>query len=166
MANEIPNVWPEDITLDIVTPQAILRIQAENLRTQTKGLLHARVTRTESDREALYELDVIAPVLGSTHRVLNARHGKDVVYPVIVDAECFRREHKEADFQAIQTVLLGRKPRHPGAASTQDEFLKVIETVLGSNEVRSLLQSLIARSNEAQASEPTSIGEDQEPPTP
>ncbi len=44
MANAIPDLWPDEIAeLDVLTPVAILRVQAGQLRQKTRGLVEADV---------------------------------------------------------------------------------------------------------------------------
>lgn len=50
MPEMLTDLWPEIETENIVTPLAILRFQAGQLRTKTKGLIEAEVrTKTTSN---------------------------------------------------------------------------------------------------------------------
>ena len=128
----IPDLWSDDIKVDVVTPLAILLAQVGPMQRKTKGLLQAEVTTTTSNGGWVkHQLDLIAPVLdGYRHRLLAATHERDLVYPVQVDAECFEVSSAEA------------------RAHTEEEFIGIVSIALHSHQVRSIIQSLIARSNE------------------
>ena len=66
------------------------------------------------------------------HRLLTAIHKANWVYPVTVEAECFETES-------------GNPLR---GAKSQEAFLTLVKQVLTSDDVRSVIESLIARSNE------------------
>ncbi|HWG47140.1 MAG TPA: hypothetical protein VN688_30530 [Gemmataceae bacterium] len=136
MPDTIPNLWSPDIAQNVLPPLAILRTQAGFLGQMTKGLLRAEITSMKTEKWIQYQFDLHAPALGGyRHRLFAVGHEPDTFYPVTVEAECF----------AGPTTL--NEPDFPTAA-TQDEFLKLIGQVLQSREVRSIIQTLIARSNE------------------
>ena len=65
MTTTIPDLWPEEISVEVLTPLAILRYQAERFRDRTKGLLKAKATTITKDHGSTrHQLDVIAPLLG------------------------------------------------------------------------------------------------------
>ena len=120
----------------------------------TKGLLDAEVSTVTSDTGAVqHQLDLIAPALRYRHRVLTVKHNRDLVYPVTVEAECFQPKPK---VQTIGEMLAISDPFSRPAkpedwrpqANTEQEFIDLVSKVLRSGEVRSIIQSLIARSNE------------------
>jgi len=151
----IPDLWSDDIKVDVVTPLAILRAQVGSIQRKTKGLLQAEVTTTTSDAGWVrHQLDLIAPVLdGYRHRLFAATHEKDLVYPVKIEAECFRPESPEDFAQLFSAVTKFQKDERP-TAQTEQEFIELLSQVLHSGEVRSIIQSLIARSNERQERPP------------
>jgi len=63
MQDVIPDLWPDEITrTEVPTPLAILRIQANNLRAKTKGIIEAEV-RCLVDREKkreIYHFEIVA----------------------------------------------------------------------------------------------------------
>jgi hypothetical protein len=147
MATTIPDQWP-DIDVNILTPQAILRYQASQLKKKTRGLLDAELSVTTAGNKSSLQLDLIAPALnGYRHRVLAAHFETEMVYPAIVVADCYLESTGSLAFP------------YPGhrEASTEREFLEIVAEVLRSKEVRALIDSLIARSNEQKPV--------QEPPT-
>jgi hypothetical protein len=153
MATTIPNLWSDDISVDVLSPLAILRAQAAQLGRMTKGLLKAEVaTTTGTNKWVQHQLDLMAPVLDYyRHRVLTARHHMDMVYPVTVDAECFN--------DPTGSPELGSSREAP----TEEEFIQLVRQALQSNEVKLVIQSLIARSNEFRGTPP--LAEDEEEPS-
>jgi hypothetical protein len=118
----------------VLSPAAILQAQATNLEERTKGVLEAEVfsrevAAKEGQAVTVYQFDVIAPALNRYRKtILQVQHTKDAIYPVYIQS-------------------LG--PGLPQAANDK-EFLVVLRSYLQSQPVMSLIQTLIARSNEAQ----------------
>jgi hypothetical protein len=153
MSTTIPDLWSDDIKVTVLPPVAILRAQEGLLASKTQGILQAKLTTTESERLVQHQLDLIAPSLNFyRERLLSATHDREMVYPVTVTAACFSprpRDLGEALAQVASVpVGLARNQRQ---AASQDEFIGLVREVLQSGEVRSLIQSLIARSNELRA---------------
>jgi hypothetical protein len=161
MAATIPNLWSDDIKVDILTPLVILRSQAGLLGQMTRGLLEAEVSTVTSDTGVVqHHLDLIAPALRYRHRVLAVKHSRELVYPVAVEAECFQPKPKSWTTGEIPA------PSKPSSfpvdpedgrpkANTEQEFIDLVSKVLHSSEVRSIIQSLIARSNEQRSDSAT-----------
>jgi hypothetical protein len=137
MPSNIPDLWTDDITVDIVTPLAILRAQSQGLERRTKGLLEAEINSQEKENEIVHWLDLVAPALGFRERILTATHVRNRVYPVTLEARCFAKNPKQF------TVEETRR-----AAVSQQEFIELLAQVLRSGDVRSSIQSLLARSND------------------
>jgi hypothetical protein len=153
MAATIPNLWPDDISIDVLPPLALLRTQASLLNKITKGILEAEVTTaTNHESEAVqHQLDLIAPALdGYRYRLLTAKHQKDLLYPVTVEAACF---------PPVEDEYIG-EDSYSRQADTQQEFMKLVGQVLRSGEVRSVIQSLIARTNEERTESPVAENAD------
>lgn len=130
MPEMLTDLWPEIETENIVTPLAILRFQAGQLRTKTKGLLEAEV-RTERTGSGWvrHELVVIAPSLDRYEYVIATfSHDVTLVYPV--------------EFDAGSRDL-------SGPCSDQVELLAIVSAILRSDKVRSVISSLIAQSRDA-----------------
>ena len=149
MPSIIPNLWPNDIEVDVVPPVTILRAQASHLGPLTRGILEAEVTTVTANGDRLaHRLDLIAPALGDYRRtILTLTHNRDMFYPVTLEAECFRPKSKGLLGTPLSEVLTGEwRP----LVATQNELIDRTRQVLQSVEVRSLIQSLIARSKEQQ----------------
>jgi hypothetical protein len=143
----IPDLWSDDVKVDVLTPLAILRTQKAYLERRTQGILRAQVATTTTDAWVQHQLELVAPALNQYRTVvLTARHNADLVYPVIV---------RSLDYLAPP---LSPSRAAPGAAeaperlaNSQDEFIALVREILRSGPVRSLIQSLIARSNEVRS---------------
>ena len=140
MVQRIPNLWSQkDVNVQVLTPLAILRTQAANLEQMTKGLIETEVTvLTGGKGETVYQLDIIAPVLGGyRHRLLAISHEKDMVYPV---------KFILSSSQTLEMTLW----LHGGGevAETEATFLEKLGEILQSKGVNAVIQSIIARSNE------------------
>lgn len=139
MPATIPNLWPKnDVSVNVLSPVAILRAQASSLTQMTKGLLQGEVTSIalESGRTQ-YHLDIVAPALENyRHRLLSVTQPSKMNYPV--------------SFLG-QEPILGYKGDDTLAYSEQ-QFINKLQDVLNSEAAVAVLQSLISRSNEAQES--------------
>lgn len=162
MTLPIPDLWSDDIRVDVLTPVVILRSQAQLLGQKTQGILNAEITTTSQEKWRQHQLDIIAPLLnGYRATLLTAKHERLMVYPVLVRAKCFiPREEVQALFPqsiTMSTIMKGLMTNEPPPdqreASTQDAFIELVRQVLQSDDVRAMIQSLIARSNEANNSE-------------
>lgn len=144
MSEATLDLWSDDIKVDIITPLAVLRAQQAHLRRKTRGLLNVEVTsRTVGEDSVEHQFDLIAPMLDDyRYRVLVAMHKQKLVYPVYVEAECLRPESSAYD-GFPPDVIDG-----PSEAATEQEFLELVGKVLRSPQIRSVIQSLIALSNE------------------
>lgn len=158
MTATIPSLWPDDIKVDVLPPLTILRFQASKLRELTKGILHADVvTTTGQDDFVVHRLELVAPQLGNRrYGILTATHRSDF-YPVVLEADCFRPKEPLVagrslasigeHLAALDTSWPRRNDWRP-AAGDQDEFVKRVGEILRSREVRSIIDSMIALSNE------------------
>ena len=130
MPDTLPDLWPEIETENIVTPLAILRYQAGQLRAKTKGLIEAEV-RTErfDDDSVCHELVIIAPALDRYEYVIATfGHHVKLVYPVAV---------------AIESNPRARM------CNSQDELLDAVSEILRTEKVKAVISSLIAQSRDA-----------------
>src|SRR5579884_1134048 len=181
MTTAIPDLWSNDIKVDVRSPLAILKVQEGILSQKTGGLLQATVSSVETETRVQHQLDLVAPSLGFyRERLLTAEHHRHRYYPVFVQAECFdpvlRRSSNSPLALAAESVRSLVRPPAFGEptelsgpagekAATEDEFIDLNRKVLQSQPVRSLIQSLIARINETAPSKvPESDQASAEPP--
>lgn len=160
MAATIPSLWPDDIRVDLLPPVTILRVQAGQLGRLTGGILDADVTTVTGDKGfVVHRLDLIAPALGGRrYRALAATHRADY-YPLVLEADCYRpktRTTKYNPFEPLGGLITTRTEAltwpdatdwRPAVAD-QEEFIKKVGEVLRSREVRAVIESMIALSNE------------------
>jgi hypothetical protein len=156
MADKIPTLWPEDaVAVDVLSPVAILKVQAAKLAELTKGLLEAEVETHATDKGSVqHTFDVIAPALdGYRRRILTVTHAKDEVYPTRLSPTPIYYPPPPKPTSWV-TSYIGEPrekpdpPRPYDDPTTEKEFIKLIGLVFGSRETKALLQSLIASSNE------------------
>ena len=138
--SKIPNLWPvETVSVETISPLAILRIQAENLTRMTQGLLEGDIVTSSYAAQVQHSFDVVAPAInGYRHRILTITHDKSLIYPVFFSTGDLGEE--EANAQANSVIL---------SAYSEAEFIKMLSNALQSGYVLSVVNSLIARSNEA-----------------
>src|SRR5438477_454919 len=97
MPTTIPDLWPDDIKVNVLSPVAILKVQEGLLARKTQGKLQAKLTCAESDRLVQYQLDLIAPILNFyRERLLSATYERGRYYPAMVKSECFPRKGSNA----------------------------------------------------------------------
>lgn len=135
MATTARSLWPESVKTDTLTPVVILRSQASELERITKGVLRGEVTSLPTgDGFWIHQLDVIAPALDFyRHRILEVKHPEKFVYPARIIAP-------GSDIGPFTGGVVN--------AESQEEFENLIRKVLQSSSLVSVIQSLIARSNE------------------
>lgn len=117
-------------------------MQARNLTDLTNGFLEGEViTDGETQGYIPHHFDIVAPSLNKyRHRILTIRHDSALLYPVYCQTGV--AEETSADYRLFSI-----------SANTEAEFIKVLSQVLQSDYVLSVINSLIARINEAQQDE-------------
>ncbi len=158
----VPDLWPE-LKYEVLAPRTILERQAAYLRARGSGVLAAEVTTVTVEPDTfIHRLDLIAVQLdGMRVRILTATHRMEY-YPVQVEAECFKpkRRSPAVGFAGMDEFLRSLPKNEdsgwPPAAGwqpvawDQDAFIAKVGEVLKSGEARSVMESIIARSNERQ----------------
>ena len=160
MNTAIPDLWSNDIKVDVLPPLAILKAQEGLLARKTQGMLEAKLTTIESGDLVQHQLDLIAPSLNFyRERLLTATHDRLRPYPVTVAAIRFDSESAIPQGPLAASIhALGKAVSEAsrvfvpeaiqGKAATDEEFLQLVRKVLQSAEVRALISSLIARINQ------------------
>jgi hypothetical protein len=148
MTTTIPDLWSDDIRVNVRPPVTVLRAQEGLLAKKTQGILQAKLLTSATETLVQHSLYLIAPAL-NFYRVslLSATHDREMVYPVTVTAQCWFSEFLPDEGEEVEKKRV---------AATEEEFIDLVRQALRSTEVRGLIQSLIARSNE--------IREPQQPP--
>ncbi len=126
--------------------------------TDSEGILEADVVTTTGQEDfVVHRLEIVAPQLGGRrYGVLTVTH-RAAFYPVVLEADCYRPkdpQHLGRAYAAVSEAVAGLSAQWPRnndwrpVANDQDEFLKRIAEVLRSPTVRSIIDSLLALSNE------------------
>ena len=132
MSAQIENLWPsEALTVNVLSPRAILGSQASFLTSATRGVLRGDVSTTSENGQVSHSLDAVAPALDNYRvRLLEVRHAANMVYPASL-------HWLEGEYGCSKVC------------ANQQQFLDGLADILKSQVVVSIVQSLLARSNEA-----------------
>ncbi len=148
MASTIPSVWPDDISVDVVSPMAILNAQKSALAEKTKNLVVADIVTSEKDGMVWHRFDLVAPSLSGYRReIFSVGHTKDEVWPATLDAEHFS-EFREN----YRDIEVDGRPQTDGP----DGLLRLLAELFQSPSIRTSLDSLIARVNDGRSQPPNS----------
>src|SRR5687768_13665848 len=90
MPIDIPDLWGDDIQVDVLPPLVILKAQDEAIRRKTQGILRTEVISTEEQGGGdsgwvIHTLDVIALAMGYRESLLTVSHGSERLYPATVE---------------------------------------------------------------------------------
>jgi hypothetical protein len=149
MATDIPDLWGPEIKLDVLTPTMILNAQAEKLKEKTKGVILADFFARMRGNIKTLVFDIRAPAVANFRvRIMTVRHHSDRIYPAVVTSRSLHRGDR-----SIPDEILIQIPENESYNSfpcfTSNEFVNVVAQVLRSVDVQSVIESLIAKSNEA-----------------
>jgi len=121
------DLWPSDLgNTDMVAPVAILREQASALGRKTNYILSGQVETHGIGGKIHHILYVVAPPLDNyKYEVLEVSH-EAVFYPLWIRSDDAGVYNKEA--------------------KTQDEFMQFLKTILSSEKLKRVINSLIVQS--------------------
>ena len=150
MQTTIPDLWGDAITVDILTPIAILNAQSEFLKQKTQGIVWGELIGRQKGNVLTVWFDLRAPALnGFRTRILGVKHLIDQVYPASVTAANLYPTGGDSMPTGALQWDGAQGSRRSILTPTQEAFIEVVGRVLHSSDVTSTIQSLIARSNEA-----------------
>jgi hypothetical protein len=164
MSEPTRNLWPVT-EINVLSPIAILRQQATYLREATQGILEAEVAVLKGDPWTITSFWIVAPALDRYRfELFKIAHNATDFYPVqIFYAGLFATDRINlreflvtyAEFDTPFTVSNPEdEPDDPitdtilVVASSQDDFMRILETILASTRTQRTLHSLIARTND------------------
>lgn len=148
MPGGIPDLWSDDIQVDVLPPAVILRRQGEALSSKTQGILTARVLSgrpIDHTDTRIHSLELVAPALGYSEVILKVEHDESRPYPVsltLPDAIVW------PSVQPTAEQPFGPLERETVTANTVKQFLEFLRAALRSEQTRSTIDTLLARSNE------------------
>jgi hypothetical protein len=146
MSTAIPNLWPEEIRVDVQTPYAILRGQANLLHDLTKGILEGDVVTETTKDDVQHRLVIVAPMYnGYRHTLIIAAHKRDFPYPTEVRAVGLGKYGMDLD-----------EDDYP-SANDDGEMQALVQKALRSGSTIAIITSLIAKSNEATGLSPRPV---------
>jgi len=118
--------WPEITPGKMATPVALLREQAGLLGQKTRNLVVGEVRSGQKGEEFTHNLNLVAPALGRyTYTALTISHGI-ALYPV-----------------AIQNRV---RQTRPFVVRSEEELKDALKDILSSEEMKHLIEALIAQS--------------------
>ena len=164
MSEPIRNLWPVT-KINVLSPIAILRQQATYLREATQGILEAEVAVVKGEPWTISSFWIIAPALDRYRfELFKIAHNVTDPYPVQIScAGLFATDRINlreflvtyAEFDTPFTVSNPEdEPDDPitdtilVVASSQDDFMRILEKILASPRTERTLHSLIARTND------------------
>ena len=126
MSQNTSDIWPDDIAVSTeVPPVVILRRQAAALGEKTKNIVEGEVKSDGAQGEFNHHFYIKAPALGNyKYHLFSAHHGAKF-YPVRVT---------RAD------------AAKPVVASSEGEFIGLLEQISRSKEAKEVISSLVAQS--------------------
>lgn len=160
MPDTIPNLWPPEFKIDVQTPYTILQVQAGLLGKVTRGILKGDVETETSKEQVQHRLVIIAPAYkGYRHTLIVTVHNNDLPYPAEVRADPLAKRVMDVDEGVVPD------PFHPvyktiyPIANSDEQMQDLLKQVLGSEQTKAIILSLIAKSNETSRS-PSPVPQD------
>jgi hypothetical protein len=155
MSVTMPDLWPDVVKPAVLSPAAILRVQAAKLKQRTDGLLEAVVDSAGQMRgeklHVLHRLELEVPSLNYyRHGILVAEHENPGAYPVFIVSSILDApdDSQERAPKPIDEVTHSGKLSGTRCADEQ-EFLDALGKILSSSQLKTLLVSLLAQINDA-----------------
>ncbi len=148
MPTEIPDLWGDDIRVDIVPPLVVLKTQAEAISRRTKGMLTADVSSSrdvddDGAVECRHKLLLQARSIGyHGEELLQIQHYENRYYPLTIELPT----GIVWDYADSDTPTAYRR------CNDQDELLAALGRALTSPPTKAALNSLLARVNEKEFS--------------
>lgn len=139
--SRIPILWPE-LKVDAVSPAAVLQVQAASLEQLTHGLLIGQVVRGDVDKQEYLHLDIVAPAVGTSFRVVTITHKNGFPYPASVTWV------DQTPFSAVEI--------REREAWSEENLSEILKEVLSSSGITAAVYSLLARSNDVENTSTTS----------
>jgi hypothetical protein len=151
MSYSIPVLWPSDISVEVATPLAILRAQAEPLKEMTRGYLSVDIhtVSDSSSAEVVHMMDLVAAPLDNYRcTLLTVSHDRNQVYPASIESiglQPIIKDDSVRKFDQVAKSLTRYKGRR---TSDEREFIQALKEILTAPPVRSMISSLLAKINE------------------
>jgi hypothetical protein len=148
MNDEEGDLWPDEITVDVVSPAMILNKQADALARRTQGMVRGDVSIEEvTHGPSTLFFDLVAPAASYRRRILAVRFSESLVYPAVLTSHD-KIELPRGPTPATNWGLQAEEARRSRVAYTPSEFERYLAAIFSSGRVKSAVLSLIAKSNE------------------
>lgn len=141
MPTEIPDLWGDDINVDVVPPLVILKAQAEAISRRTRGMLTAEVVSSSGKEKGevtwVHGLHLRAPTIEYGELLLTLSHDENRFYPVSVELP----EPISWAQGSRETTIM--------RCDDQQRLLDALSVALTSPPTKWALSTLLAKVNEA-----------------
>ena len=154
MTEAVPNLWPRKFSRGILTPLAVLRVQAAKFKEMTDGLLDAEVVSSngrddEGTEVQSHSLEIIAPALDYYRRsILTAEHDNPGAYPVFLVSQYLSKDLETEPLDRLNYATIRDKS---ATCNSQAGLLQVLQAIFNSPKLTGFIESLIAQINDAEA---------------
>ena len=151
MTDLSPDLWSEDIGLDILSPAIILNTQAAIIQKRTKGVIVAELIQRKFRNVTELYFDLKGQAARHRSRLMVCRFLDDNVYPVWITSEALNEgRYSDEDDSVVESpfVMDPAELRATTVATDQQDFMIAVSAVLRSIIVKSTINSMIAKSNE------------------
>ena len=172
MASTQLDLWPQDIgSEDVLTPEEILKAQADAIQARTNGLIRGEILRHETDDRIVLGMEIVSLRVDSRVRLFEAQHRREFEYPVAIKShqsglpQFLKREYFVPGRSTLASVVStlgaidvafkgasGEWQTNEWVANSPIEFTDLVGKILGTSEVMSAVISLIARSQRSGSS--------------
>ena len=167
MSDVMRDMWPQDVTTeDVLSPEDILRAQADHLTRRMNRLLIGHLIKTEAEDRIVIGFEAEAPLAKCRARLFEIQHRPDLDYPVVIvppDQELPRYLQREVYSGGLRDAVdrlsaPSKMVENEWVAGSPEEFSEKLERVLAMAEVKAAIFSLLSRSKRNE------LTSDNEPP--
>jgi hypothetical protein len=143
----IPDLWPESLRVDVLTPYAVISAQATKLKERTQGLVEGLVSsRAVPPGLICHTFDLFAPVLSFRYTLFRLWHQESMPYPVALWASQESPSTPPADIARALSDI--RSSVASDVVLDEEALIIRLRNEFEHPTTRTVIGSLIARSNE------------------
>jgi len=165
MANNIPDLWPEDLNdVEVISPREILEGQAALLTERLNGFVNASVKSgivgTKDEAREIHRFEISSKIGERRVKLFEISHRPDFSFPVRIYSDSrlpdfLRAERYEASLSenlatmsgladvGIALSVPGRWVKNENVCATPGEFMQKLTKVLASTEVKSAIMAVL-----------------------
>lgn len=161
MASALPDLWPADVQVSdaVVSPKSLLEHQMRQLKRRSGGWVCGQVVQVEAAGRVRLRFEIASPDIEFRATLFEVEHRPDLVYPCVILPPAPLPEFLQAgvwrsgsEWEAFDDS--GHWEENHWLASSHEEFIEKLRELLGRPEIKSTVNSLIAKYNEPSLSPP------------